>query len=150
MLMYPDRDVSRNTQFAGFMIILFWRPFPTPSGRLYPWNISWDGAALNLVPALIPVIHYFLTSFLFLAQQPPSLHAQRRTLLVSQPLRFCLSPVTVSLLGSEREGRPGERLAGERLWPNFPLFFCKKARKREGWESLAAGLIESLLRPPRQ
>lgn len=27
MLIYPDRDVTRNTQSAGFMIILFSRPF---------------------------------------------------------------------------------------------------------------------------
>lgn len=57
--MYPDRDVRRNPPFAGFMIILFWRPFSTPSWSLYPWNINWDSIALNLVPALIHAIHYF-------------------------------------------------------------------------------------------
>lgn len=129
MLMYPDRDVRRNTQFAGFMIILFWRPFPTPSGSLYPWNINWDGAALNLVPALIPVIHYYLTSFFFFLQQPPF------AALAFPPVptgRKMLVPAVLRCSGLKRSGRPGERLAAEGLGPNFALFFYKKAGEKVG------------------
>lgn len=131
--MYPDRDVRRNTQFAGFMIILFWRPFPTPSGSLYPWNINWDGAALNLVPALIPVIHYYLTSFFFFLQQPFLRCARARRRIPPVPTGGkTLVPAELRCSGLKRSGWPGERLTAERLGPDFALFFYKKAGEKVG------------------
>lgn len=151
--MYPDRDVRRKTQFAGFMIILFWRPFPTPSGSLYPWNINWDGAALNLVPALIPVIHYHLTSFLFFLQQPPFAalvlggESHLFPLVGRRWFRqsFCLRPPTASLLGSKTFRSAWRASCPGATWTKFCTFLLQKRPERR-WE---ARLIESLLRPRR-
>lgn len=77
MLMCPDRDVTRNTQLAGFMIILFLRPFLTPSRSPYPWIVNWNSITLNLLPALIRVIHYSLVQFIFLTFAVASLLSWR-------------------------------------------------------------------------
>lgn len=104
MLIYPDRDVRRNTQLAGFMIILFWRPFLTPSWRLYPWNVNWNSITLNLVPAgsrcntyhsLFPVTIYFLnfcTCQVHLAERWYLPLGRRLWALTDEPVALFLTP----------------------------------------------------------